>query len=63
MTTSTKRIILTLLVTSAWAIVFIASAKLLKGNPAKDLVQAVLYGLGFILMFLPATMRSKSQCC
>ena len=63
MKTPTKQIIITLIVTLLWSIIFIASARLLKGNPAKELVQGALYGLGFFLMFLPVTMRSKSRSC
>jgi VIT1/CCC1 family predicted Fe2+/Mn2+ transporter len=63
MTNTNKTIVFTLLASLVWAILFIASAKIFKGNPAKEWIQAVLYGFGVFLMFLPVTMRSRSRCC
>lgn len=63
MTTKNKQIMLTLLGSLVWAVLFIASAKFLKGEPAKVWVQAVLYGLGFFVMYFPLMMRSRSRSC
>jgi hypothetical protein len=49
-----------------FAALFIASAWLLKGNPAKDWVQSGLYGVGFYFLFrysvaLPKKCRVKAN--
>ena len=49
-----------------FSVVLIASAYFLKGNPAKDWVQAVIYGVGFYFFFrytmaLPKKCSAKTQ--
>jgi hypothetical protein len=41
----------TIIASLVFAVLFIASAWLLKGNPAKDWIQAGLYGVGFYFIF------------
>lgn len=62
MKTSIKQAMMMILLALVWAVAFIASAIIFKGNPMKEWIQAALYIVGMSLWLWPVLRTRRPRC-
>jgi uncharacterized membrane protein YbjE (DUF340 family) len=62
MATTSKQEMTTVLWAFAWGLVFIASAFLFKGNPAKDWIQSLLFVVGVTIWLWQSRRVARPLC-
>ena len=61
MKTSKNQIAMMILLAIVWALAFIATAIIFKGNPAKEWIQAALYIVGMSLWLWPVLFTARPR--
>ena len=62
MKTSKNQIAMMILLAIVWALAFIATAIIFKGNPAKEWIQAALYIVGMSIWLWPVLFTARPRC-
>ena len=62
MKTSKNQIAMMILLAIVWALAFIATAIIFKGNPVKEWIDAALYIVGMSLWLWPVLLTRRPRC-